>query len=264
MRFSVLLSCTRVGPLLLSGLAAKITRLQRNILPIDVCGCVAGTTAALVAFLLFIDCLARVDARLRQFNEANSPWEALNLSLAHVNLYLFIFQFFKRLLDNLIVFLQSLHFWVHFSDVLFQTIRQLHLENRAACNVVCHTLQRLLHAVQDIILKLELLSVLLVLFLEAWVVLLVRLEFWLLKDSSPHLITLPERHRDVIRILIRVLIVAVSAFALALRIRCHIQVTDPSTQHLTLIFVRSIGTSVFGVHMRQFLIAITAAATVLL
>ena len=180
------------------------------------------------------------------------------------NLYLFIFQFFKRLLDNLIVFLQSLHFWVHFSDVLFQTIRQLHLENRAACNVVCHTLQRLLHAVQDIILKLELLGVLLVLFLEAWVVLLVRLEFWLLKDSSPHLITLPERHRDVIRILIRVLIVAVSAFALALRIRCHIQVTDPSTQHLTLIFVRSIGTSVFGVHMRQFLIAITATATVLL
>ena len=184
----------------------------------EVCGGVARSTATVSLARLLIDHLARVDARLGQFYDALSPWHSL------VNLGLFIFSLLQLLYDNFIVLLESWNLGILSLDLILQALRQLHSLDCAVLHLRCHILHGLLHGVKDAVLNIELLSILFVRLLEPWVVLFVRLELRLLKDLAAKLVTLLERHRDVVRVVVRVEVHAVSALALSVRVRRHVQI----------------------------------------
>ena len=162
--------------------------------------------------------MARVDARLGQFYDALSPWHSL------VNLGLFIFSLLRLLYDNLIVLLESWNLGILSLDLILQALRQLHSLDCAVLHLRCHILHGLLHGVKDAVLNIELLSILFVRLLKPWVVLFVRLELRLLKDLAAKLVTLLERHRDVVRVVVRVEVHAVSALAFSIRVRRHVQI----------------------------------------
>ena len=170
--------------------------------------------------------MARVDARLGQFYEAASPWHPLKFSFTLVNLGLFIFFFFRRLYDNLIVILESwdLDLRILSLDLILQALRQLHSLDSAVLHFKCHIFHGPLHGFEDAILLFELLSILFVRLLEPWVVLFVRIELRLIKDSTAKLVTLFERHRDVVRIVVRVEVRAISAFTFSFRERRRVQI----------------------------------------
>lgn len=202
--------------------------LKRDLILAEVRGGVARSTATvsfaslLVGYL--IDRLARVDARLGHFYEAASPWHSLAFNFTLVNLGLFIFSLFRLLYDNFIVLLESWNLGILSYDLILQALRQLHSLDCAVLHLCCHILHGLLHRVKDAVLLVELLSILFVRLLEPWVVLFVRLELRLLKDLAAKLVTLLERHRDVVRVVVRVEVHAVSALAFSVRVRRHVQI----------------------------------------